>query len=323
MSPGDGEAEMERTGTHVVLGASGGTGNAVARALFERGHRVRAVNRAGSADVPDGVERVAADVTDADGLRRALEGAAVVYHCAKPHYTKWTAQLQPMNRAIVEATAEAGAKLVVADNLYMYGPVDGPLTEESPQSPTSRKGALRKRLADELLAAHQEGRLRVAISRASDYHGPRAPDSAIGARLFEAAIGGKRVPWLGALDVPHTVSFTPDMGRAIAILGERPEADGRVWHLPSDREVTGRGFVAMVADALGRPLRPTATSPAMVKLAGVFVPMVREIDDVIDQWTRPFVSDWSAFREAFGPFDVTPNADAIRETLDWYRRRPR
>jgi hypothetical protein len=79
----------------------------------------------------------------------------------------------------------------------------------------------------------------------------------------------------------------------------------------------------MVADALGRPLRPTATSPAMVKLAGVFVPMVREIDDVIDQWTRPFVSDWSAFREAFGPFDVTPNADAIRETLDWYRRRPR
>jgi nucleoside-diphosphate-sugar epimerase len=312
---------MTGDGNHVVLGASGGTGNAVARALHGRGRRVRAVNRAGDADVPAGIERAAGDVTRAEDLRRVLEGAAVVYHCAQPKYTRWTEEFPTMNRAIVEASSAAGAKLVFADNLYMYGPVDGPLTEESPLDPASEKGAVRKRLADELLSAHRDGRLRVTISRASDYFGPRAPDSAIGERLFEAAVRGKRVPWLGSLDVAHTVSYTSDMGRAIAILGERDDADGRVWHLPADRAVTGRGFIEMVADALGRQLRPTATGPAMVKLAGLFVPMIREIDDVIEQWTEPFVSDWSSFQRTFGPFEVTPNADAVRETVRWYSDR--
>jgi nucleoside-diphosphate-sugar epimerase len=312
---------MERSGIHVVLGASGGTGNAVARALHERGHRVRAVNRAGNSDVPEGIERAAGDVTKSDDLERVLEDATVVYHCAQPEYTRWAEEFPGMNRVIVDATAAAGAKLVFADNLYMYGPVDGPLTEQSPLNPLSKKGVVRRQLAEDLLAAHREGRLRVTISRASDYFGPRALDSAIGDRLFEAAIKGKKVPWLGSLDVPHTVSYAQDMGRAIALLGERNDADGRVWHLPSDAAVTGREFISMIADELGRPLRPTATSPAMVKLAGVFVPMIREINDVIDQWTKPFVSDGSNFERTFGPFEVTPNGVAIRETVQWYAGR--
>ncbi|HEY7668530.1 MAG TPA: NAD-dependent epimerase/dehydratase family protein [Actinomycetota bacterium] len=318
--PIDGGA-MTGNGFHVVLGASGGTGNAVARALAERGHRVRGISRAGDAELPEGIERVAADATRSDDLRRALDGADVVYHCAQPPYTDWAEDFPPMNRAIVDATAQAGAKLVFADNLYLYGPVRGPLTEDSPQEPTTRKGAVRKRLADDLLAAHREGRLRVTIGRSSDYIGPRAPDSAIGERVFEAALKGGRVPWLGRLDVPHAVAYTPDMGRALAILGERDEADGAAWHLPCDEPVTGRRFVELLSRALGRPLRPTATSPAMVRIAGVFSPMIREIDDVIEQWTEPFIADWSRFRQAFGPFEVTPLADAVETTLDWYRER--
>jgi nucleoside-diphosphate-sugar epimerase len=141
----------------------------------------------------------------------------------------------------------------------------------------------------------------------------------VGRRVFAAALKGKRVPWLGTLDAPHTVSYTPDMGGAIAILGERPEADGRAWHLPSDEPLTGRAFVELLSRAAGRPLRPTATSPAVLKVVGVVSPMVRELDDVIGQWTAPFVADWTRFREAFGPFAVTPNADAVAETFRWYR----
>jgi nucleoside-diphosphate-sugar epimerase len=308
-------------GLHVVLGASGGTGNAVARALLERGRTVRGVNRAGDAELPAGIERVAADVTRTDDLRRALDGADVVYHCAQPPYTDWAEGFPPMNRAIVDATAEVGAKLVFADNLYLYGPVGAPLTEDSPQEPRTRKGIVRKLLADDLLAAHREARLRVTIGRSSDYIGPRAPDSAIGERVFEAALNGKHVPWIGGLDVPHTVAYTPDMGRALAILGERPEADGAAWHLPCDDPATGRGFVELLSAALGRPLRPKTTSATMITVAGLFSPMIREIGDVIEQWTQPFVADWSRFREAFGPFEVTPLADAVASTLDWYRQR--
>lgn len=307
----------------MVLGASGGTGNAVARALLERGHRVRGVNRGGDADLPGGIERVAADVTKADQLRRALSGATVVYHCAQPAYTRWAEEFPAMNRAVVAAIAEAGAKLVFADNLYLYGSTEGAMTEDTPVRPNSKKGRVRARLAEDLLAAHREGRLRVTISRASDYVGPRAPDSGIGERLFEAALKGKKAPWLGSLDQPHTVSFTPNMGRAIAILGERDDADGQVWHLPTDEPLTGRGFVALVAEALGRPLTPTATTAGMVRFAGLFVPMIREVGDVMYQWTEPFVSDASRFDRAFGPFEVTPNAEAIRRTVEWYRSRER
>jgi nucleoside-diphosphate-sugar epimerase len=308
-------------GIHVVLGASGGTGNAVARALAERCHRVRGVNRGGRADLPEGIERVAGDVTRAEDLRRVLEGAEVVYHCAQPQYTRWAEEFPPMNRAIIAATAEAGAKLVFADNLYMYGAVDGPMTEDTPVLPNSKKGKVRAAMAEELLAAHRDGRLRVAISRASDYFGPRAPDSGVGERLFGAALKGKKVPWLGSLDQPHTVAFTPDMGRAIAALGERDGADGRVWHLPAGEPPTGRALVGLLAEALGRPLTPTVTSAGMVRFAGMFVPMIREVGDVMYQWTEPFVSDAGRFERAFGPFEVTPNAEAIRLTLAWYRSR--
>jgi nucleoside-diphosphate-sugar epimerase len=308
-------------GIHVVLGASGGTGNGVARALAERGHRVRGVNRAGDADLPEGIERVAGDVTRAEDLRRVLEGAEVVYHCAQPAYTRWAEEFPAMNRAIVAATVEAGAKLVVADNLYMYATDGTPLTEDSPVAPASKKGKVRAAMAEELLAVHRDGRLRVAIGRASDYIGPRAPDSGIGERLFEAALKGKKVPWLGSLEQPHTVSYTPDMGRALAILGKRPEADGGVWHLPADAPLTGRAFVELVGRALGRSLTPAATTPGMVRFAGLFVPMIREVGDVMDQWTEPFVSDASRFERAFGPFEVTPIADAIRTTVEWYAAR--
>jgi nucleoside-diphosphate-sugar epimerase len=305
-------------GIHVVLGASGGTGNAVARALDEHGRRVRAVNRTGDADVPAGIERVAADVTKPEEARRAVEGASVVYHCVQPEYTRWPQDFPSMNRAVIEATAAVGAKLVFADNLYMYGPIDGPMTEETPARATGKKGRVRAEMAEELLAAHRSGALRVAIGRASDYFGPHGTDSAIGERLFEAALKGKKAPWLGSLDQPHTVSYTQDMGRAYAILGERAEADGRVWHLPAAEPLTGRTFVELIGRALGRPVTPTATSAGLVRMAGLFVPMIRELNETMDQWTSPFVADWSEFGRAFGPFEVTPNAEAIGRTVEWY-----
>lgn len=307
-------------GISVVLGASGGTGSAIVRVLVEGGHRVRAVNRGGDADVPREVERLPADLGRPEDARRAVAGAAVVYHAAQPAYTRWTKDFLPMNRAIADATAAAGAKLVFCDNLYMYDPgADGVMTEESPPRTTGRKSPLRARMADELLTRHREGRLRVTIGRSSDYFGPHGLDSAIGARLFEAALRGRRARWLGSLDVPHTASYLEDMGRAYLTLGNRPEADGRVWHLPAAEPVTGREFAGLVFSEAGTRPRIAATSTNMVRLAGLFVPLIRELGDVMYQWTGPFVSDWSAYRQAFGPFEPTSLPEAVRRTVAWYR----
>ncbi|MFZ0323133.1 MAG: NAD-dependent epimerase/dehydratase family protein [Actinomycetes bacterium] len=304
---------------HVVLGASGGMGAAVATELGERGIPVRAVNRAGNAEVPDGGERLAADVSTLDGARRAVDGAAVVYHCAQPEYTKWATEFPPMTTAIADACEEVGAKLVLGDNLYMYGPIDGPIRENSPTRPASKKGKVREAMARELLDRHEAGHLRVAIGRASDYFGPHGAGSAPGVLIFEAIAKGRKPRWVGRLDVPHTLNYLPDVGRGLVTLGTHDEAYGSTWILPANEALTGAQWLDAVGQAWGRPVKPAVVSPMMNRLAGVFVPMVREMNEIMYQCTEPFVVDDSAFRAAFGSeVRTTPNLDALRTTIAWF-----
>jgi nucleoside-diphosphate-sugar epimerase len=312
---------------HVVLGAGGGTGGAIVRELVGQGRRVRAVTRGGNAAAsygtlpPASFEDVAADVTEREQLRRALEGADVVYHCAQPAYTRWPQEFPAMTRGITEATAAAGAKLVFADNLYMYGPVDRAMTEETPPAAQTKKGKVRAAMAAELLEAHHHGSLRVVIGRSSDYFGPGGVTSALGERFFKALLAGKKVTWFADLDQPHTMSYLPDMARAFVTLGERPEADGQVWHTPAAKALTGRQYIELTARAAGTPARPAVMGLGTVRLVGLFMPVLREFPELMYQYDRPFVMDTSKFEAAFGPFAVTPHEDALRTTLEWYRGR--
>ena len=312
---------------HVVLGAGGGAGGAIVRELVGQGRRVRAVTRGGNTAAsygtlpPASFEDVAADVTEREQLRRALDGAAVVYHCAQPASTRWPRELPAMTRGILEATAAAGAKLVFADNLYMYGPVDGPMTEDTPPVAQTKKGRLRAAMAEELLAAHRAGKLRVVIGRSSDYYRPAGPSYAIGERFFKAVLAGKKTQWFADLDQPHTVAYLPDMARAFVTLGERPEADGQVWHTPSAPALTGRRYIELAARVAGTHARPVLWGVGTVRLLGLIVPALRELPELKYQYDRPFVSDASKFEAAFGPFAVTPHEDALRTTLEWYRGR--
>ena len=318
---------MDAGKLHAVLGAGGGTGGAIVRELVGQGRRVRAVTRGGGAAARYGTlppalfEDVAADVTAREQLRRALDGASVVYHCAQPAYTRWPEEFPPMTRGIAEATAAAGAKLVFADNLYMYGPVDGPMTEQTPPVAQTRKGRVRVAMAEELLAAHASGSLRVVIGRSSDYYGPGGLVSALGERFFKAILAGKKAQWFADLDQPHTLSYLPDMARAFVILGERAEADGQVWHTPAAPPLTGRQYVELAARAAGTPARPTALGMGTVRMLGLFMPVLREFPELMYQYDRPFVMDSGKFEAALGPFAVTPPEEALRTTLEWYRRR--
>lgn len=304
---------------HVVVGASGGIGGALVRELARRGQRVRAVNRAGDAAVPVGVERLAADVATPDGAKAAAAGAAVVYHCAQPPYTDWPAAFPPLTEAIAEGAAAAGAKLVLADNLYLYGPHDGPLTEDLPAAATGPKGRTRAQMAERLLGLHRQGRLRVAIGRASDYYGPGGLASVTGERLFRAAVAGRTVRWVGRLDQPHTLSYLEDVAAGLATLGEREEADGQAWHLPAAEPLTGRQFLELVVAASGGRSRIATSSAAMTRLAGLFVPLIREVGEVLYEFQAPYVVDWSRYRRAFGPSAPTPHAEAVGRTVAWFR----
>jgi nucleoside-diphosphate-sugar epimerase len=306
---------------HVVLGATGGAGGALVSELAGGGHRVRAVSRKPAADLPEGVEQLAADAADPAQTRTACAGATVVYHCVQPPYERWAAEFPSLTQSIADAAAAAGARLVYADNLYAYGPVDGPLTEDLPAQPTTNKGRVRALMAERLLAAHRSGTLQVAIARSSDYYGPGGANSAVGDILFGAAAKGKPARWLGRMDLPHSLNYLPDVAKALIILGARPEALGEVWHLPAAEPVTGRGFVELIAAALGRPVKATATSRLALRLAGLVDPRARESAEMLYQWEHPFVLDASKFQRAFGPLEPTPHHQAVATTVAWFRER--
>jgi nucleoside-diphosphate-sugar epimerase len=308
---------------HVVLGGSGGIGGAIVRELAARGYEVRAVSRHPASTAPDGVRQHRADVATREGAAAACEGAAVVYHCLQPPYNRWAEELPALNRTVSDAVARAGAKLVVADNLYMYGPISGPISEASPQQPSSRKGRVRKEAADTLLAAHAAGRVQLTIGRASDYYGPGGRNSIAGETVFAAAVAGRAVRWPGNADQPRTFSYLPDLARALVTLGRSDTADGRAWIVPSAPPVTARAVVALIEHELRRRIKLVVTSKLAMRLAGLRISQARELPDIWYQFEAPFVADGSAFESAFGAFAPTPHELAVHETVAWFASQAR
>ncbi len=310
---------MSATGElHVVFGASGGLGKAVVLELAARQKRVRAINRNGQMDVPDGVETMAGDASNADSARQCCQGAAVVYNCVNPDYTRWPKLFPPIMHALIDAAASARARLVFGDNLYMYGPVSGPMKETSPYNAKGPKGRVRAEMTTLLMKAHKTGKVRATIGRASDFYGPGVLNAAMGERVFKPTLTRGGVTLIGSLDAPHTWSYIKDVARGLITLAEQEEAFGEIWHLPSAEPLTARQFLNIVfKEARARP-KVRVAPRWLINLLGVVNPMMRELRETLYQFEQPFVMDHGKFAREFGA-QTTPHRQAIRETLDWYR----
>src|SRR5688572_25143351 len=189
---------MNSTARHVVFG-TGAIGLATLDALLRRGETVRMVNRSGSARVPEEVEVVGGDAADPQFTIEVTRGARAVYQTLNPPYERWVEEFPALQAGVLAAAEAQGARLVSMENVYMYGrPAGRPLTETRDYAAHTKKGKLRGQMATELLAAHQAGRVAVAIERASDYFGPGGgAQSNLGDRLFPAALAGKTATVLG------------------------------------------------------------------------------------------------------------------------------
>ena len=301
---------------------TGPLGLAVARRLVSVGKQVRMVNRSGRAGAPEGAEVVGADATDAAASRRACEGAEVVYHCATGAYGRWPEFLPPLMNGIIEGAAAAKAKLVYGDNLYAYGPVDGPLREDLPYRPTGPNTRARAEVATTLMDAHAAGKVRATIGRASDFYGPHAGQSKAGDIIFGRALAGKPAQVVGDPDEPHTYTFIDDFAAGLVTLGQREEALGHVWHIPSAETITTRRFVDMVFAQLGRPARMRPTPRVAISLLALFSPSMAAVKETMYQSEDPWVVDDSKFVRAFGA-RTTPHEKAIEQTLAWFRSNQR
>jgi nucleoside-diphosphate-sugar epimerase len=302
---------------NVIFGA-GPLGLAVAQRLVSLGKGVRLVNRSGKAQGPPGAEVFAADATDPAAARRSCEGARVVFHCATHSYGQWDKVLPPIMNGIVEGAAAASARVVYGDNLYAYGPVDGPLREDMPYRPVSPNTRVRAEVATTLMNAHAAGKVRATIGRASDFYGPHARLSKAGDGIFARAIAGKPAQVIGNPDLPHTVTFIDDFADALVILSQHDRALGQVWHVPNAETVTTRRFVEKVFDQLHQP-------PKLRRVPGIFInglalvaPPMRGVKETLYQSVRPWVVDHSKYERAFGA-QPTPHEKAIANTIAWFR----
>ena len=309
---------MNNAELHVVFG-TGPLGRAVIRELVAQGKRVRVVNRSGKmSDAPTGVEIVAGDATDAANVRKLSKDATVVYHCAQPGYTHWPKDFPPITNGIIEGLSGKETKLVFGDNLYMYGPVNGPITENLPYRATGHKGRTRTLMANAVLEAHRSGRIRATIGRGSDFYGPYVTDSTVGEIVFGAALAGKAVTALGNPDLPHTYTFIDDFGKALVTLGVHDEALGQAWHIPNIGITTTRAFIDLVSQEIGKPVKISRVARPMVMLAGLFNANIRETQEMLYEFEEPYIVDSSKFEKAFGK-NATPYEEGIRRTVTWYR----
>ena len=305
---------------HVIFG-TGPVGCWTARALVDQGLPVRAVNRSGKRPqlMPAEVEMRSADVSDAAQAIAAAEGATTIYQALNPEYHQWHEFFPGLQAGALAAAKATGAVYVSIENLYMYDS-SGVMTEDTRIAPTSKKGELRQRMAEEVLAAHKRGEIRAVALRSSDYYGPGVTGSALGDMVFGNLAAGKKAQLSGSLSEPHSFAYIEDVGRAAAELGVRDDVLGRVWIAPHAPAQTQVQMVEAACRILGIPSRATGISPAMMRVAGLFIPQARAGVEMMYEFTKPFVVDSSRIERELG-LKATPAEVGLGRTVDWYSRR--
>lgn len=300
---------------HVIIG-SGALASATGAALARAGVPTRTVSRRGLAAAP-GIEARAVDASDADSLARALDGASVVHQCAQPPYPAWADEFPTLQRGVLAAADRVGADVVLCDNLYGYGRAAQPITERSPVRPASRKGALRASMVAEAREWSDRTGRRLAVLQPSNYFGPGY--DRFGEDVFRAANRGREMRFLGSLDQPHSFSYLPDVGHAMAALGTSPAGWGSTWIAPTVPPLTQRELGSTIWEAAGHRSTPrmSVLSRTATRVIGAFSPLVRELTEMMYEFEEPFVVDSSRIASELGVHATTLDR-AVAETLAAY-----
>lgn len=303
---------------HVVFGA-GQVGSPLIEQLLATGRPVRIVRRRA---VPvRGAEVVTGDAMDAAFCEEAARGATTVFHCLNTEYSAgaWSTALPKLQANLVRAAGKHGARLVVLENLYMLGHPTGPLDDDSPIAPLSKKGRIRAELSEALFDAHRRGEVQVVAGRAAHLFGPGVTQSIIGEGLYERVLRGKSAQLFGDLETRHSFAYAPDVAAALLRLGTAEEsACGRAHLLPVMPALPTREFVARLLQHLQCEAPITRVPKPMLRVVSLFTPIVRELIEMHYEWEREYVVDDSGFRARFG-FTGTPLDEALDATARWAR----
>ena len=303
-----------------ILGAGGAIGNELVKLLAARNQPFRLVGRSPQ-PTPGATETLAADVTDKDQTIRAVAGSSLVHLLVglKYDHKLWQVIWPRVMSNAIEACKRAGAKLIFFDNVYMYGKVNGPMTEETPFNPCSKKGEIRAKIATTLINEWKSGALTAMIVRSADFYGPDARNGVPNLLVFEPFSRKQKASWLVNDSVPHSYTYTPDAALSLIQLAERATAWNQTWHVPTaSNSPTGKEFVTLAAKEFGVTPKYRVLSRPMIRFAGWFNPLVGESHEMLYQSESPYLFDSGKFAREFG-FAGTPYADGIRTTAAFFK----
>ncbi|WP_034343605.1 NAD-dependent epimerase/dehydratase family protein [Deinococcus misasensis] len=300
----------------VVLGAGGAVGQAVIRELVARNVRVRAISLTMPEVTIPGVQYLLYQPAD---LKKQLEGVKTVFHCAAPSYNRWAMDYPVLNRQVLDAMQGSKATLVYADNLLMYGVPRAPLEETHPHSNEHPRGRLRSQLAQSLLTAHHEGRVKVTIARASTLFGPQVHSSWTSVKFFQQVMRQGTLLWPGDLQKPHSLTRVQDFARALILLGQQPRALGEVWHVPANLTVTATGLAEVLSEILEREVHPQQVPSVKLWLSSQLQQNHPTPLDLAYQFNTPFIVDGRKMQQEFG-FQPTPAREAFQQLFEHLRR---
>jgi nucleoside-diphosphate-sugar epimerase len=285
-----------------ILGANGAIARELSIHLPSYTTRIRQVSRNPKA-FHSTDEVVKADLLRPEEVRRAVVGSEVTYLVAGINYSvhDWREQWPRIMRHVIDACKESRSKLVFFDNVYAYGLVRGVMTEETPLNPCSKKGEVRARIATELLNEVKAGNIEAMIVRGADFYGPEVLLSMMHSTVVERLREGKTPQWIGNPRKIHTLTFTPDAGRSVALLGNTPSAYNQTWHaLTSKERITGEGLVRLACEAVGRQHGIQTVPWWAMRGLGLFIPVLREMNEMMYQFEEDYVFDSSKLERSTG-----------------------
>lgn len=301
-----------------ILGATGIIGTELAKALTTYTKDIRLVSR-NPQKVNETDQLFPADLLDAQQTEEAVKGAEIVYLTAGLVYktSVWKQQWPVVMRNVIDACKKQGAKLVFFDNIYMYGPVTGTMTEDTAFNPTSEKGKIRASIANMLLDEIKNGQLTGMICRAPEFYGPGKTLSTLNVMVFQNIQKGKKAQWLLNDSTKRTFIYTPDAARATALLGNSPDTWNQTWHLPCDNIFpTGKAFMQMISAAAGHEIKYTVLPRFMINLVGLFVSPVKEMKELLYQYEQDYIFNSEKFKKAFPSFKITSYKEGIASILN-------
>lgn len=312
---------------HAVLGASGIIGSTIIRQLQISNIPFRAVERTKNVPIP-GVNTHLADISELSQLKEAVEGASHVYCCVGLKYDVkiWEQKWPVIIQNLITVCIEKDIKLVFFDNMYMYGPIPlrNPITEDHPGFPVSRKGKVRKNIQDTIMKAGQKAGLKYIIARSADFYGPGARMSLLYPSVLENMLHNIPPRILYNIDHLHTYTHVIDAASACVLLAMDEEAYGEVWHLPTNQNACSpRYLLELMQEEIGTHFVLRSTPKPIVKTVSLFVPIVKEISEMLYQYDHDYIFSSAKFITRYPDFVTTSYEQGAKDMARWFLDRTR